>query len=160
MQNLFELEWLPQIWGIKKKHLTEVKIPQIWGRIIWGRSVISYSHLQNFTRHCTDDVDVQTWISVDVHVAVRRMKVCIQLMDASVGLLKSQGDSLGHVKVSYLLQLEWLPQIWGIKKKHLTEVKIPQMWGRIIWGRINAVILLTVPLQYIVLRNNVIYIAA
>ena len=29
-----------------------------------------------------------------------------QLMDASVGLLKSQGDSLGHVKVSYLLELE------------------------------------------------------
>ena len=53
-------------------------------------------------------MDVQTWISVsvDVHVAVRRMKVCIQLMDASVGLLKSQGDSLGHVKVSYLLELE------------------------------------------------------
>ena len=72
------------------------------------KTVISYSHLQNFTRHCTDNVDVQTWISVsvDVHVAVRRMKVCIQLMDASVGLLKSQGDSLGHVKVSYLLELE------------------------------------------------------
>ena len=45
MQNLLELEWLPQIRGIKKKHLTEVKIPQIWGKIIWGRIIcISYSH--------------------------------------------------------------------------------------------------------------------
>ena len=38
-----------------------------------------------------------------------------------------------------ILELEWLPQIRGIKKKHLTEVKIPQIWGKIIWGRINRV---------------------